>query len=344
MDVTVGVDIGSVSIKIVVLESSSRIIAARYLPSHGEPLEGLRTGFREIFEETGALVPEVTGLCVTGSGRELGGIFLEAGMVRNEITCHAAGAVHANPGVRTIMEIGGQDSKIIFLQDSMVCDFSMNTICAAGTGAFIEHQCRRLGITLDEFSSRASLSSNPVSIAGRCTVFAESDMIYKSQQGYSQADILQGLCDALVRNYIGTLAKNRELQEPVFFQGGVAGNRAICNAFRRMLGKEVLVPEGYQIMGAIGAALLAAKGGGKKKRPLSPRGFRCLESDFTMDSFTCSDCENQCDIVRFKSRGRVRAYGAHVCGKWKSRGSPRHGFPEGKRETGAKDQIRAEKE
>jgi len=319
MKAAAGVDIGSATVKIVVLDSSSRIVASRYLPSHGEPLEGIRRGFREIIREVAPMPPEVTGICVTGSGREMGAVFLEAGMIRNEITCHAAGAVHADPGVRTVMEIGGQDSKLIFLQDSLVRDFAMNTICAAGTGAFIEHQCRRLGITLEEFSSRASESKTPVSIAGRCTVFAESDMIYKSQQGYSQADILQGLCDSLVRNYLGTLAKNRELEEPLFFQGGVAANSAICAAFRRLLKKEIIVPEGYHLMGALGAALLAGKSAKGKLRPLTLQGFRCIESDFTTDSFTCCDCENQCDIVRFKSRGRVRAYGAHVCGKWRSR-------------------------
>ena len=132
---------------------------------------------------------------------------VNAEVVKNEITAHAAAASAVAPDVKTIIEIGGQDSKIIFLQEGVPCDFAMNTVCAAGTGSFCDRQAARLGIPIAEFGSYALRSDSPVRIAGRCAVFAESDMIHKQQTGHSVEDIIAGLCEALVRNYLNNLAR-----------------------------------------------------------------------------------------------------------------------------------------
>ena len=144
---------------------------------------------------------------------------------------HAVASSTLYPEVQTILEIGGQDSKIIILRNGIVSDFAMNTVCAAGTGSFLDHQSQRLGIPIEQFGEYALKSTVPVTIAGRCSVFAESDMVHKAQMGYSKEDIISGLCHALVRNYMNNVGKGKDVQGPVVFQGGVAFNKGIIKAF-----------------------------------------------------------------------------------------------------------------
>ncbi len=198
----------------------------------------------------------VAGVATTGSARYLAGVIVGADLVKNEITSHAVGALHYFPQAQTVIEIGGQDSKLIIIRDGMVTDFGMNTVCAAGTGSFLDHQALRLNMSIQELSQKALESKNPVHIAGRCTVFAESDMIHKQQTGHRIEDILYGLCQALVRNYLHNVSPGKDIQPPIIFQGGVAFNRGIVKALQEELGTEVIVPPHHEVMGAIGAALL----------------------------------------------------------------------------------------
>ncbi|GAJ11552.1 unnamed protein product, partial [marine sediment metagenome] len=214
-------------------------------------------------KEVARLLPqyvEVAGVATTGSGRYLAGVVVGADLVKNEITSQAIAARHYLPEVKTVIEIGGQDSKIIIIRDGLVADFGMNTVCAAGTGSFLDHQAQRLGVAIDDFGRLALESSRPVAIGGRCTVFAESDMIGKQQMGYQAEDIIYGLCQALVRNYLSTVALGKEIAPPLVFQGGVAFNRGIVRAFEEELSAEIIVPQQNEIMGAIGVALLACEG------------------------------------------------------------------------------------
>lgn len=154
----------------------------------------------------------------TGSARHLAGVVVGADMVKNEITAHAVAAITLLPEVRTVFEIGGQDSKLIIIRDQVVEDFAMNTICAAGTGSFLEHQAVRLGIPIEEFGKLALQAQQSVRIAGRCTVFAESDMIHKQQLGFGKPEIIRGLCEALVRNFINNLATGKTILDPIVFK------------------------------------------------------------------------------------------------------------------------------
>ncbi len=150
---------------------------------------------------------EICGVGATGSARNLAGVIVGADVVKNEITAHAVAASTVNPKVQTVLEIGGQDSKIIILRDGVVVDFAMNTVCAAGTGSFLDQQASRLNIPIEEFGGLALRGKSPVRIAGRCSVFAESDMIHKQQLGHNLEDIIGGLCEALVRNFLNNLGK-----------------------------------------------------------------------------------------------------------------------------------------
>ena len=136
----------------------------------------------------------------------------------------------------------------------MVTDFAMNTVCAAGTGSFLDQQAVRLNIPIEKFGDIALQSRSPVRIAGRCTVFAESDMIHKQQLGHGIADILAGLCDAMVRNYLNNVGKGKVIKEKILFQGGVADHKGMRRALQ-IPNAEVLVPAHFDVMGAIGAAL-----------------------------------------------------------------------------------------
>jgi len=251
-----GIDVGSVSTNLVVIDNYDKVIEKLYLKTSGQPIKVLCEGLVLI----GNRLEKITSICgvgTTGSGRQLAGIIAGADIVKNEITSHAVAAQKIVHDVKTVMEIGGQDSKIIILKNGVVCDFAMNTVCAAGTGSFLDRQAARLGIPIEEFGGYALRSNSPVRIAGRCAVFAESDMIHKQQAGHSVEDIICGLCEGLVRNYLNNLAKGKKITEPIVFQGGVAANVGIVAAFEKTLEMKITIPEYYDVMGAYGAALIA---------------------------------------------------------------------------------------
>ncbi len=311
----IGVDVGSVTTKVVVIDEEGNPLGTPvYIRTQGQPIKAIQQGVAMAREDLPKGI-EIRGAGTTGSARYLAGVMIGADAIRNEITAHAVAALRLDPSVNTIIEIGGQDSKIIILRNGLVVDFAMNTVCAAGTGSFLDRQAERLGIPIEQFGELALKAKTPVRIAGRCTVFAESDMIHKQQMGFSVEDIIAGLCEALARNYLSNVAKGKKILPPVIFQGGVAANIGIKYAFQRALGCEVLVPPYHNVMGAIGAALLAAEQmrDGRKTRF---RGFEVAEMNFESSSFECRGCSNRCEIVEIKSDGKLLARWGDRCGKW----------------------------
>ncbi|MGB4701602.1 MAG: acyl-CoA dehydratase activase [Syntrophomonadaceae bacterium] len=309
-----GVDVGSVSTNIVVINENGEVLAEKYLRTNGRPIEVVQEGIHEVGRELNGEV-EIASAGTTGSARFLASMIIGADVVKNEITAHAVAASAVVPGVRTIIEIGGQDSKIIILRDGVVTDFAMNTVCAAGTGSFLDQQASRLLIPIEEFGNYALKSKNPVRIAGRCAVFAESDMIHKQQLGYNIEDIIAGLCEALVRNYMNNVGKGKEILEPVIFQGGVAVNAGLVQAFNKYLNTKVTVPPHFAVMGAIGAALLAKEAYAKKKGT-NFKGFNLRDIKFVTNSFECKGCSNACEVVQFFQNGELLARWGDRCGKW----------------------------
>ncbi|ABB13715.1 MULTISPECIES: acyl-CoA dehydratase activase [Carboxydothermus] len=312
--VFLGIDVGSVSTNLVVINEEKEILEAIYLRTNGRPLVALKEGLRKIYDRIKE--EEILGVGTTGSGRQLAALVLGADTVKNEITAHAVAANYLVPGVRTILEIGGQDSKLILLKDGVVTDFAMNTVCAAGTGSFLDQQAQRLNIPIEKFGEIALKAQNPVRIAGRCAVFAESDMIHKQQLGLSIEDILAGLCDALVRNYLNNLAKGKKLYDKIVFQGGVAANIAMREAFRRALCTEVIVPPYFEVMGALGAALIAAFE--REKQPYKTRfkGFNVKDAELKTENFECQNCPNFCEVVKIYEDYEVVGYLNDRCGRY----------------------------
>ncbi|MEG6522643.1 acyl-CoA dehydratase activase [Desulfotomaculum sp. 1211_IL3151] len=309
-----GIDVGSVSTNIIFMDDQDHILQSLYLRTNGQPVATVQDGLRQIKEKLPAHAV-VRGVGTTGSGRQLTGIVVGSDAVKNEITAHAVAASQLVSGVQTILEIGGQDSKIIILRNGVVTDFAMNTVCAAGTGSFLDQQASRLNISIEEFGDISLQGKNPVRIAGRCAVFAESDMIHKQQMGYNLDDILAGLCEALVRNYLNNVGKGKEILGPVVFQGGVAANAGMKRAFESALGLEVQIPKYFNVMGAVGAALLA-KDAVSKGVPTRFKGFGVAEMEYKAGSIECNGCPNLCEVIEMTEQGQVIARWGDRCGKW----------------------------
>lgn len=319
-DAYLGIDVGSISTNLVLLDGSGRVLHKKYLRTHGQPMKAMQTGLLGLAKKmNGALT--ISGVGTTGSGRYLAGILIGADVIKNEITSHAVAALHYEPEAHSVIEIGGQDSKSIILRSGTVIDFAMNTVCAAGTGSFLDQQANRLGIPIESFGEHALKAIKPVKIASRCTVFAESDMIHKQQMGHSVEDIIAGLCEALVRNYLNNLVKSQELRPPILFQGGVAANVGIQTAFERVLGNQLIVPPDFEVMGAIGAALLAQEAV-DKVRQTRFRGFEVGEMPYELNGFECEGCSNGCEVMEVKipmvqNQDRLVRWGDR-CGKWET--------------------------
>jgi len=314
-EVFLGIDVGSVTTKLAAIDRAGNLAAALYHRTAGRPIAAIQEGLREM-EEALSSTAGIVGVGATGSGRQLAGAVVGADVVKNEITAHAVAALHFIPDVRSVIDIGGQDSKLILLQDGIVVDFSMNSVCAAGTGSFLEQQAQRLGIRIEELGQRALNSRCPVRIAGRCTVFAESDMVHKQQMGHPLDDIIYGLCQALVRNYLNNLALGKTLASPVVFQGGVAANAGVVRAFGEALETEIIVLPQHEVMGALGAALLAMEWTGD--RPSCFKGFGVAAAEHQTTSFECHACPNICEIAQIKVNDQVVARWGGRCDRWEA--------------------------
>jgi predicted CoA-substrate-specific enzyme activase len=309
-----GVDIGSISTNIVLINEEGQLLAKEYLRTGSQPIEAVKRGLREIGQDMGDLV-EVAGACTTGSARYLIGDFVGADLVKDEITSHARGAREVDPGVDTIFEIGGQDSKYISLDDGAIVDFEMNKVCAAGTGSFLEEQAERLDIDIkQQFSDFALCANDPSKCGERCTVFMESDLVHHQQKGAPKEDIVAGLAYSIVYNYINKVVEGRRIGDNIFFQGGVAFNRAVTAAFETVLGKPVTVPANHEVMGAIGAALMARDNA--REDGSTFKGWDAAEQDYELSTFECHSCANNCTINRVKlADGALFFYGSR-CDKY----------------------------
>lgn len=312
MKTYLGIDVGSVSTNLVLIDENNQVLFSLYIRTEGDPITAVKKGLRSLKEKIPANT-EISGVGTTGSARHLSGVIAGADLVKNEISTHARAASFLVPGVKTVLEIGGQDSKIIILEDGVAVDFAMNLICAAGTGAFLDAQAFRLKIPIEEFGNLAVKSKNPTNIGSRCTVFAESDMIHKQQIGHKVEDIIAGLCQGMARNFLNNVAKGKNIQPKIIFQGGVSENIGMTKAFESALNTEIIIPEYNTVMGAFGVALLV-----KEQAPEKTNfsGFDIIDKDIKCTSFQCKGCPNQCEVIEARIEGKVVARWGDRCGKW----------------------------
>jgi len=305
-----GIDIGSVSTKGVIIDENNNILHNSYIWTKGNPIAAVKELLNNLKENFNHQNYNIVSIGTTGSARKLIGTILDATVIKNEITAHAIGTLSQNPNVKTILEIGGQDSKIIIIENGIVTDYAMNTLCAAGTGAFLSSQAKRLDVPVEEFGPIALSSKNPAKIAARCTVFAESDLVHKAGSGYKKEDIIAGLCESITRNYLNNVAKGKKIESPIVFQGGVSKNIGVKKAFEKYLNKEVIVHEQGHLMGALGIALLA-----KKSRIIKPFSFDIIDIDFKTNNIECNNCPNNCEIICIKKDNKLLDYWGNRCEK-----------------------------
>ena len=319
-DAYLGIDIGSISTKGVIIDADRTIIARSYQWTEGNPADAARRVVAELGGQIDRDAVRVRAVGTTGSARRLVGAMTGAAVIKNEITAHAVGTTYLHPDVRTILEIGGQDSKIICVENGIAVDYAMNTLCAAGTGAFLSSQAHRLGVEVEEFGEIALSSKKPANIAARCTVFAESDLVHKIQVGYAREDIIAGLCRAVATNYLNNVGKGRNIVAPVVFQGGVSKNVGVVKSFEDELGMPVIVDPDGHLMGAFGVALLAAEAASRSTVPPAPAegaaaggalhdgafDFDALQDfEFVTREVECHQCANHCEIICVYRDGKL---------------------------------------
>ena len=304
IDCYLGIDIGSISTKGVIIDDNNKIICSEYLWTEGSPVDAVKK-LISILKNRIPSNYQVKGIGTTGSARNLIGLLVDANIVKNEITAHATGTLAFYPNVQTILEIGGQDSKIILIRNGIIFDYSMNTLCAAGTGSFLSSQAKRLHIGIEDFGPLALKSKNPVKIAARCTVFAESDLIHKAQVGYSKEDIVAGLCRSIVLNYLNNVGKGKKILGPVVFQGGVSKNVGVVKYFEEILQTKVIVDSNSHLMGAIGIAILSRN---NKKNKVFDLNINDIE--FITKAHECGKCPNNCEILNiYKDSNLIDTWG-----------------------------------
>ena len=318
LPVYLGIDVGSLSTNVVLIDKDHKVISRRYLPTAGKPLEAIQKGLTEIYDEVGQDIV-VIGAGTTGSGRYLTGDFIGADTIQNEITAQATAAIDYDPTVDTIFEIGGQDSKYISIENGVVVDFEMNKVCAAGTGSFLEEQAEKLNINIvGEFGCMALKSECPVKLGDRCTVFMESDLNSYMQKGAHNENLVGGLAYSIVYNYLQKVVAERKVGNKIFFQGGVTNNKAVVAAFEQVLGKKIIIPPHFDVTGAIGAAILAQRTmlQGQKSRF---KGFGIRNITYKISRFVCQACTNHCEIRRVQITGEKKSlyYGGR-CEKYET--------------------------
>lgn len=324
VDVYLGIDIGSVSTNLVMIDGNGSVVYEIYTRTEARPIEAVGRGLKEMQDELSYKVV-VRGVGATGSGRELIGQLVGADTVNDEITAHKTGANFVarrliGAEVDTIFEIGGQDSKFISLENGIVVDFAMNEACAAGTGSFLEERAEELGVRIEgEFSNLALSSGSPIRLGERCTVFMEQDVNSYLQRGAKKEDILAGLAYSIVYNYVNRVVRGRRIGETIFFQGGTAYNDSVAAAFSGVLNKEIIVPPHNGVMGAIGAALLAMEKMKSTEAETSFRGYEIESVDYTIKEFSCPGCTNYCDIQMFDVEGEKTYWGDKCSDRYRKR-------------------------
>ncbi|MFQ6618846.1 MAG: acyl-CoA dehydratase activase, partial [Fidelibacterota bacterium] len=324
VDAYLGIDVGSVSTNLAVIDTRGNMIKEIYMKTDGRPIEVVNKGLHEIYSEVGEFI-RIKGVGTTGSGRELIGELIGADTVNDEITAHKTGAdfigkTLLNKQVDTIFEVGGQDSKFISLEDGIVVDFAMNEACAAGTGSFLEERAEELEINIiNEFAELALNSRHPIRLGERCTVFMERDVNSYQQKGADKRDLVAGLAYSVAYNYLNRVVSGKKIGEVIFFQGGTAYNDSVAAAFSKILKREIIVPPYNGVLGAIGAALLARDKMRSLDRPSGFRGYRLDQIEYKLREFTCKACSNYCNMQEFTVEGEKTYWGDQCSDKFRKR-------------------------
>ncbi len=304
-----GVDAGSTTTKAILLDPSTQaVVASHYGRTKGNPVAATRECLQVLISQVDNRPIGLIG--TTGSARELVGAYLGTEHVYNEISAHAAGATYFDPEVDTIFEIGGQDSKYIYLRNGVPIDYAMNNACSAGTGSFLEESAHSdLGITVSDIADLALAAPSPVQFKATCAAFINSDIRLAQQQGHPRDNIIAGLVYAITGNYLNRVKGPRYVGKKIFLQGGVALNRAVGYAFAHSVGRQVVIPPSPELLGALGVGLLAMRRSSTMSGHTVDLLTLAAPEMKRVGRFTCGACKMYCSIDRFEVAGRRFPFG-----------------------------------
>jgi predicted CoA-substrate-specific enzyme activase len=319
--VILGLDVGSTTTKGVLMRRGDKaIVAAEYLRTNGDPVGASRNVYRSLAEQLHVRV-SIEGLGVTGSGRQIAGLHALTDGVINEIVAHATAAVHFDPAVDTIFEIGGQDAKYTYITNGVPSDYAMNEACSAGTGSFLEEAAKEsLGLNVTDIGDTALRAQAPPNFNDQCAAFIGSDIKRAVQENVALEDIVAGLVYSIGMNYNNRVKGNRPVGKKVFVQGGVCYNKAVPAALAGLTGKNVVVPSEAGLMGAFGVALEVERRmeqGLLKSQQYDLQELMEREVEYG-DPFICSggkECDRGCEISRIRINGRVYPFGG-ICNRY----------------------------
>lgn len=313
------VDAGSTTTKAVLLNISDVSIGAScYLRTQGNPVRATKKCLEELIRQVGDKGIKIIQAGTTGSGREIVSVYLDNCLSVNEILAHARAATHEAPGVDTVFEIGGQDSKFISFLKGVPVDYAMNEGCSAGTGSFLEESALRdMGIAMEEISDIAYRSDHPVAFGERCAAFISTDLRNALQQGAGREDVVAGLVYSIADNYISRIVGARHVGDTVLFQGGVALNRSAALAMAARTHQKIVVPPQPEFMGCIGVALMVRDwlNNGDTTEKLYKLEDLVSGSMEVKGTFRCTGCENRCEIKKIALRDRIYPFGG-LCSRY----------------------------
>ncbi len=314
-----GIDVGSTSTKAVVLdETGKNVMIKHYLMTAGKPINAVKEVFTNLLDYNADKV-QIAGVGVTGSGRYLIGSVVGADVIKNEITAQARAAAEIDADA-DIIEIGGQDSKLVIKRNGVVVDYQMNKACAAGTGSFIDELAEMLNISVKngDFANMAFEAPYTIDLGTRCAAFMGQAVASAQQEGIPTGVITASLANSIAKNYLSKVVGNKKLGNRVILTGAVFYNRAVVSAFNEQLkGKILTVPEHKEISGAIGAALLAKEE--MSGRVSKFRGFNeVIQSDYSLSTFICKKCDNNCTITRMLMPDKKQTFYGSRCDRYDS--------------------------
>jgi len=312
-----GVDVGSTSTKAVIMdESGTHLLAKNYLMTAGRPVEAIRQVFRNLLQQ-GADKIKIAGVGVTGSGRYLVGGFIGADLIKNEITAQTRAAADLDPEA-DIIEIGGQDSKLVIKRNGIVVDYHMNKACAAGTGSFIDELAEMLGVSVTDgqFADLAFAAPHTIDLGTRCAAFMGQAVASAQQDGVPLEIITASLANSIAKNYLSKVVEHRKLGDKVILTGAVFYNKAVVSAFHQQLeGKTLTVPEHKEVSGAMGAALLAREAMSGQQSKF--KGFQeVVDRECKLTTFVCKGCDNNCTITRMEMPDEEASFYGSRCDKY----------------------------
>jgi predicted CoA-substrate-specific enzyme activase len=314
-----GVDVGSTSTKAAILDESGKtVLTKHYLMTAGRPVEAVKEVFRSLLRN-GADRVKIAGVGITGSGRYLIGSLIGADLIKNEITAQSKAASEIDPEA-DIIEIGGQDSKLVIKRNSVVVDYQMNKACAAGTGSFIDELAEMLGVSVSngDFANLAFTAPYTIDLGTRCAAFMGQAVASVQQEGVPLGIITASLANSIAKNYLSKVVGNRKLGNKIILTGAVFYNQAVVSAFHEQLkDKTLIVAEHKEISGAIGAALLAKEHTSGQESKF--KGFQnVIDSQCALSTFTCKGCENNCTITSMQLPSEKPTFYGSRCDRYDS--------------------------